>query len=144
MNVIRGHRQRLSVCVWRILCLSGFSLGILLAAPFTDAQSTGGRIRGTVIDPSGGAVAGATVTLINQATNASREVQSNANGEYVFIEVPVGTYELDATLQGFKKYVRDGLQVEVAGNVRVDITLEVGSSTESVTVEAAVKRPRPA
>jgi hypothetical protein len=137
MNITCGHRQRLSLCVWHILCLSGFSLAILLAAPFTDAQSTGGRVRGTVTDPSGGAVAGATVTLINQATNASREVQSNANGEYVFIEVPVGTYELDATLQGFKKYIRKGIALDLNQVISLDIALQIGGATESIEVTGA-------
>src|ERR1700730_566659 len=137
MNVTCGHRQRLSLCVWHILCLSGFSLAILLAAPFTDAQSTGGRIRGTVTDPSGGPLAGPTVTLINQATNASREVQSNANGEYVFIEVPVGTYELDATLQGFKKYIRKGIALDLNQVISLDIALQIGGATESIEVTGA-------
>src|SRR5260370_40509864 len=88
-------------------------LAILLAAPFAGAQSTGGRIRGTVMDPSGGAVVGATVTLINEATHATRVVQTGANGEYIFIEVPVGAYEIDATSQGFKKSARKGIPLDL-------------------------------
>src|SRR5205807_4479799 len=59
---------------------------LALVTPFAHAQSTGGRIRGTVTDPSGGAVVGATVTLINEATHATRDVQTGANGEYIFLE----------------------------------------------------------
>jgi Carboxypeptidase regulatory-like domain len=112
-------------------------MGILLAAPFADAQSTGGRIRGTVTDPSGGAVATASVTLINEATHATREVQSGENGEYIFIEVPVGTYEIDATQQGFKKYVRKGVPLDLNQVVTVDIALQIGAASESIEVTGA-------
>src|SRR6266446_5960197 len=97
---------------FRPLCSRGVFLAvfcavaILLAAPFASAQSTGGRIRGTVTDPSGGAVPAANVQLINEATHATRVVQSGSNGEYIFLEVPVGSYEIDLTIQGFKKYLR--------------------------------------
>ena len=75
-------------------------LAVLLIAAgsahlFAKAQSTGGRIRGTVTDTSGAAVTGATVTLRNEATGADRETQSGANGEYGFLEVPVGTYTME-------------------------------------------------
>jgi carboxypeptidase family protein len=110
---------------------------ILLAAPFAGAQSTGGRIRGTVTDPSGGAVATATVTLINEATHATRQVQSGENGEYIFIEVPVGRYEIDATQQGFKKYVRKGVPLDLNQVVTVDIALQIGAASESIEVTGA-------
>ncbi len=59
------------------------AVAILIAVPSAGAQSTGGRIRGTVTDPSGGAVPAATVTLINEATHATRQVQSGESGEYI-------------------------------------------------------------
>jgi hypothetical protein len=82
-----------SLCSQSILSAGILVLAILLAAPFAGAQSTGGRIRGTVTDPSGGAVAGATVTLVNEATGSTRQVQTSGTGDYTFIEMPVGTYE---------------------------------------------------
>jgi hypothetical protein len=112
-------------------------MGILLAAPFADAQSTGGRIRGTVTDPSGGAVATASVTLINEATHATREVQSGENGDYIFIEVPVGTYEIDAAIQGFKKYVRKDIALDLNQVLTVDIALQIGAASESIEVTGA-------
>jgi hypothetical protein len=112
-------------------------MGLLPAAPFGGAQSTGGRIRGTVTDPSGGAVATATVTLINEATHATREVQSGENGEYIFIEVPVGTYEIDAAIQGFKKYVRKGIPLDLNQVIAVDIALQIGAASESIEVTGA-------
>jgi Carboxypeptidase regulatory-like domain len=120
-----------------VLSFPAMTIGILLAAPFSGAQSTGGRIRGTVTDPSGGAVATATVTLINEATHSTRQVQSGENGEYIFIEVPVGTYEIDATIQGFKKYVRKGIPLDLNQVITVDIPLQIGAATESIEVTGA-------
>jgi len=121
----------------RHLIRNCFGDGILLAAPFASAQSTGGRIRGTVIDPSGSAVPAANVTLINEANHATREVQTGANGEYVFLEVPVGNYEIDATSQGFKKYTRKGIVLNLNEVVSVDLTLQIGAATEIVEVTGA-------
>jgi hypothetical protein len=101
------------------------------------AQSTGGRIRGTVTDPSGGAVASATVQLVNEGTHSTREIQSGSNGEYIFIEVPIGGYEIDVTVQGFKKYVRKGIALDLNQVLTVDIALQVGGSTEVVEVTGA-------
>jgi outer membrane receptor protein involved in Fe transport len=106
-------------------------------APSSSAQSTGGRIRGTVTDNSGASVAGAKVTLINQGTNAVREAQSGASGEYLFLEVAVGTYEVDVTVAGFKKYVRKGIPLNLDEIVGVDIALQVGGATETVEVSGA-------
>ena len=101
------------------------------------AQSTGGRIRGTVTDPSGGAVTGATVQLTNEATHAAREVQSSSNGEFVFIEVPIGSYEIAVTVQGFKKYVRKGITLDLNQVLTVDVALQLGGATDVVEVTGA-------
>jgi hypothetical protein len=113
------------------------ALAVCLAAPFAGAQSTGGRIRGTVTDPSGGAVPTANVSLINEGTHATREVQSGASGEYIFIEVPIGSYEIDLTIQGFKKYVHKGVGLDLNQVLTVDINLQLGGSTEVVEVTGA-------
>jgi len=82
-------------------------------------------------------VANAAVEAKNTATGAVYPVASSATGNYTIAQLPAGAYELTVTVPGFKKYVRGGLQVEVAATVRIDVALEVGGSTESVTVEAA-------
>jgi outer membrane receptor protein involved in Fe transport len=123
-----------------ILSAAIFALAFLLAvaaAPFAAAQSTGGRIRGTVSDPSGSAVPAATVTLINEATHATRDVQSGSTGEYVFIEVPVGSYEINVAAQGFKKFVRKGVPVNLNEAITVDLVLQLGGATEVVEVTGA-------
>jgi len=125
------------VCCRNILLAVLLSMVFLLSARCAGAQSTGGRIRGTVTDESGGAVVGAKVTLINEATNASREVQTSATGEYLFLEVPVGTYEVDANQQGFKKSARKGIVLVLNAIASVDITLQVGSNVDTVEVTGA-------
>src|SRR5580692_6311329 len=106
MKVDARRRRSLLLRGLRVCSLATFVFAILFAARLSFAQSTGGRIRGTVSDPSGGAVSGAKVTLISGATNVAREAETSATGEYLFIEVPVGSYEIDVNQPGFKKYVR--------------------------------------
>ena len=135
MNVDALCLRSLSLRSSRVLSLASVGLAILIiAAPFAGAQSTGGRIRGTVSDPSSAAVAAAKVTLINEATNAMRDGETGANGDYLFIEVPVGTYEIDVTQQGFKKYVRKGIGLDLNEVISVDIVLQLGTSAETVEV----------
>ncbi len=120
-----------------ILCIALVMLAMLLATPFAGAQSTGGRIRGTVIDSSGAAIAAAKVSIINEATHATRDAEAGANGEYIFLEVPVGTYEVDAQSTGFKKYVRKGIVLNLNEVVNLDITLQVGSAVDTIEVTGA-------
>jgi hypothetical protein len=123
-------------------CPRSFSLSILAIAaltfaPIIAAQSTGGRIRGTVSDPSGAAVVSAKVTLINEGTNVSRDVDTGSNGEYLLVEVPIGSYEIDVTQQGFKKYVRKGIALDLNEVISIDIALQLGTTAETVEVTGA-------
>jgi len=118
-----------------ILCCAVLVLSfLLLSAPHSNAQSTSGRVRGTVTDASGGAVAGATVRLINVATNVAREAITSSSGEYLFLEVPVATYLIEVNQAGFKKFVHKDISVDLNAVVTVDISLQVGGSTETVEV----------
>ncbi|MBV9504327.1 MAG: TonB-dependent receptor [Acidobacteriia bacterium] len=114
----------------RLVCVVG-----LVSAAF--GQSDRGTITGTISDPAGAVIASASVEAKNTANGAVYNAASSATGNYTIAQLPVGDYELSVTVAGFKKFVRTGLVVEVAGTLRVDATLEVGSNTESVTVEAA-------
>ena len=116
---------------WKV----GFCLGVVALGLW--AQTDRGTITGTIADPAGALVASAAIEARNVATGAVYQAASSATGNYTIAQLPAGAYEVSVTLPGFKKYVRGGLQVEVAGNVRIDIVLEVGAATESVTVEAA-------
>jgi hypothetical protein len=124
---LNGNRLRL-VC----------ALAIMLAtAVFSNAQSTGGRMRGTVTDASGGAITGAKLLLTNEANGTQRDTESGSNGEYIFLEVPVGTYQIEGTQQGFKKYFRKGLVVNLNEVVSFDIPLQIGGTSEVVEVTGA-------
>jgi len=130
-------RNASGFCGTRSFLFSILAIGILMTLPSAGAQSTGGRIRGTVTDPSGAAVVAAKVTLINEATNVSRDVDTGANGEYLLIEVPVGSYEIDVSQQGFKKYVRKGIALDLNQAISVDIILQLGTTAETVEVTGA-------
>src|SRR5215472_15995011 len=101
------------------------------------AQSDRGTVTGTVTDPAGAVVATAPIVARNIETGVVYQAATSATGNYTIAELPVGTYEVSVTVPGFNKYPRAGLQVGVAQTLRVDIPLEVGSSTESVTVTEA-------
>jgi hypothetical protein len=137
MKVHARFRQLRSTGCRSTASVTILAVAFCFAAPFADAQSTGGRIRGTVMDTSGGAVPAASVTLINEATHATRDVQSGANGEYIFLEVPVGTYEINSASKGFKKYARKGIVLNLNEVVSVDITLQIGAASEVVEVTGA-------
>lgn len=136
MNRVKQLQLR-SVCSRGILPAAILGVVMVLVAPWLGAQSTGGRIRGTVSDASGGSVVGAKVTLINEGTNTTRETQTSATGEYLFLEVPVGSYEIDVNQQGFKKYSRKGIVLVLNEIASVDVALQLGGSTEVVEVTGA-------
>ncbi|MGH9901479.1 MAG: carboxypeptidase regulatory-like domain-containing protein, partial [Pyrinomonadaceae bacterium] len=97
------------------------------------------RVTGTVLDTSGAAVADATVTLTNPATNLSLTTQTASTGTYVFDSVQVGTYTVAVEASGFKKIVSTGNVVNINQPATVDVTLEPGGVTEVVTVEASAE-----
>src|SRR6202795_3166919 len=130
--------QLQSVCCHSILIAAVLALfSFFFTDSVANAQSTGGRIRGTVTDASGGAVVGAKVTLINEGTNITREAQTSSSGEYLFLEVTVGTYEVNVSQTGFKKYARKGIVLLLTEMATVHIPLRVGSTVNIVEVTGA-------
>ena len=105
------------------------------AALFSQAASTG-SVAGTVMDPQGAAVAGATVTLTDAATSIPRASVTNDSGRYVFVDVPPGKYSLTVSKTGFRnaKLVDQVVQVGVA--LTLNVTMEIGSVAETVEVTA--------
>jgi hypothetical protein len=120
-----------------VLLILAFVFYGIIATTNSPAQSTGGRIRGTVTDATGGAVTGAKIVIINQATGAQRDAESGSNGEYILLEVPVGTYEVQVNQAGFKKYLRKGIVLSLNEVLTLDVVLVVGGSTEVVEVTGA-------
>lgn len=108
-----------------------------LAAPGL-AQSTAanGAIEGTVSDNSGGVLPGVTVTVTGLDTGVERTVVSNENGLYRLPLLPLGGYRVVVELQGFKKYERTGVQLSAGQTAVIDVTLEVGDLSETISVTA--------
>src|SRR5829696_2377592 len=116
------------------------ALLLTLAAAAAHAQGTASRVTGVVTDPSGAVVEGATVTLTNEGTNVTFTTTTTDAGAYVFDSVQVGVYTVAVEMQGFKKFVSSGNQVNVNQPATVDVALEVGGLSDVVTVEASVER----
>src|SRR5215510_3409213 len=98
------------------------------------AQSDSGQISGFVRDAQQGALAGATITVTNEATRARRTTVTNSTGYYVLPDVPVGIYTVRAELSGFKKFEKTGIRLTASSQIAVDAILELGSLEETVTV----------
>jgi hypothetical protein len=115
---------------------SAICLAFLLSLiPSTlSAQGTGGRIIGRVADASGAVLAKVKVTLVNEATNVSRDALTNDGGDYDFVEVPVGTYRLEFDLTGFKKNVRRGVALDINQVITLNMTMQIGATQEVVDV----------
>ncbi len=98
------------------------------------AQQDRGTFTGTVTDPSGGAIPGVMITIKNINTGAVYNSETNEVGQYTVPNLPIGQYSLTFESPGFKQTVRDGLTLQIAQIARVDVMLEIGATTESVTV----------
>jgi hypothetical protein len=116
---------------WFVVCLAAVSL---LIPNLLSAQGTSGRIVGRVSDAAGAVLPNVKVTLVNEATSASRDGKTNDNGDYDFVEVPVGTYRLEFDLTGFKKNVRRGVNLDINQVITLNMTMQVGATQEVVDV----------
>lgn len=105
-----------------------------------NGQGTTSRVTGTVQDSAGASVAGATVTLTNDATGVSFNTQTSESGTYSFDLVQVGTYTVTIEKQGFKKHISQANPVNVNQPATINTTLETGGLTETVTVQAGVEQ----
>jgi Carboxypeptidase regulatory-like domain len=121
--------RRLSLVVLS-LCL------VLLACPWVRGQSTYGALTGTVTDSSGAAVAAAQVTLTNLGTGDKRVQPTGDDGLYSFVNLNPGQYRVDVEKAGFKHVSRQPIVVEVQQSGKIDISLQVGSVTETLEVTA--------
>src|SRR5437870_8687823 len=100
------------------------------------SQTATGVITGVVTDASGATVSGTKITLVHQKTNQTREQVANSAGIYEFRALPRGLYTLQAEKPGFKKGEVRGVQLTVAQTLQLDMRLELGQLSDSVTVEA--------
>ncbi|MBA2306403.1 MAG: carboxypeptidase regulatory-like domain-containing protein [Acidobacteria bacterium] len=121
------------------LRLVGGLVSLLLASPLLAQTATTASMSGRVTDAQGAAVPGATVTLTDRSTNQSRTAVSDSQGRYGFPNLPPGTYDLSATLSGFKTAQITGLILEATRPVIQDVGLEVGGLTDEVTISATAE-----
>ena len=96
-----------------------------------------GQLTGRITDATGAAVAGASVTLVNIATNASRSTVTTGDGDYTFASIPPGIYNVKVEHSGFRIAAANSVEVQVQQTVRQDLSLEVGQVNESVQVSAS-------
>ena len=121
------NRRRLGVLI--------VFLAVLAALPSSSFAQQTASIRGIVQDGSGAVVGGADVQATNLDTGQTLQTVTTLSGIYVLGNVPVGIYRVEATLDGFKRFVRDSVSVNTATATDVNIVLEIGDVTESVTIE---------
>src|SRR5215469_4508489 len=124
MHTLRAMRAiRLTFC-FAVLVISLFS------------QAGTGTITGTVVDPAGAVVAGASIEITDTETGVVHPTITTSTGAYTVNNLPIGTYSVSVTVAGFKKFSRVGLSLAATQVLAIPIALDVGASTESVTVQA--------
>src|SRR5262249_29400133 len=113
-----------------LVVLAAFAFLALGSAMSQDTAS----ITGTVRDASGAIVPGAEVSIVSNAIGVTRAATTNADGAYLAPGLPAGKYDLSVRAKGFKVYQAQGIVLQVADKVRVDVTLQVGQVSETITV----------
>jgi len=120
----------------RFASLSKLLLLLIFHTAIVYAQDSGGSLRGSVADASGATVANTKITAINTDTGFARFTISDEKGNYVLVSLPIGHYRLEARADGFKKYIRDGITLDVNQAATVPIQLAVGTNTQEIEVKA--------
>jgi Carboxypeptidase regulatory-like domain len=128
--MIRIRRCREAVLAFLLLIAIFFPASLF-------AQIDTGGITGTVTDPTGAVVSGATVTLTNTATSVPQTTRSTSTGTYSFTGVRPGTYSLEAEAPGFETFIDHGLLIHVQQTLTVDVHFVTGAVSQQVTVTAA-------
>jgi len=113
-----------------------FACTVLILAPAVLAQETSGIIQGTVSDPAGALVVGASVSVVNDSTAYTRNASTGTDGSYAFTELPPGHYHVTVVKQGFKTENQKDVELHVASTVVLNVKLTVGNAAETVTIEA--------
>ncbi len=121
--------------------LSKLPLVLCLGAAMLPAQTTRDQsIAGTVQDASGAVVPNATVTVVNEETNLTRSASTNASGNYVVSDLPIGHYDVSAIATGFKKFVLTKVELTVGQQTTVNIAMQLGNVNEAITVRSEAAR----
>src|SRR5580700_784799 len=121
--------------VWKF---AAAAIAVLLVCLPLFSQSTQGTIQGTVTDQSGGVIAGAAVSLMDVARGVTRALTTDGAGEYVATSLTPGTYTVRVEAKGFRTVEHSGVLVEVGQNLRVDLIVQPGEQTQTITVTGEV------
>jgi hypothetical protein len=121
--------QQIRLAAWVAGCLVSIS-------SLSHGQINTASLLGTVTDPQGAVVSGANVAVENVGTRSSQTTQTDGSGSYVIERLPVGEYTLTVTAPGFKRFQRTEIKLDATQRVKIDVAMEVGGVTESVTVTA--------
>ncbi|MSO20933.1 MAG: TonB-dependent receptor [Acidobacteria bacterium] len=116
----------------RLYTIHVLALALLLTPPLR--AQVGGKLEGVITDSSKSVVPGAMVTATNTETGIARESTTNAQGRFVFNALPPARYDIAASMTGFKTTLRQSITVSIGGDAIIDLTLEVGTVAEQVTV----------
>jgi hypothetical protein len=117
--------------------LGAGALALLLCFPLL-SQTSQGTIQGGVFDQSGGAIAGATLTVIDVARGVARTLTTDGAGQYIANGLTPGTYTVRAEARGFRNVEHSGVLLEVGQNIRVDLVVQPGEQTQTITVTGEV------
>lgn len=111
---------------------------LVLAVAVCPGQQTNGRIQGSVVDPTGAGVPGATITAERVETGGVRRALSGPHGLYSIPALPPGSYELTVTADGFRRATGEQIGLEIGGDAKVDFALELGEMADEVTVQGVL------
>jgi Carboxypeptidase regulatory-like domain/TonB dependent receptor len=117
-----------------LLCVALLVVVVAILMPSSAKGQTAGEITGQVLDNSKASIAGATVTAKNVGTGETRAVQTDSQGHYRITELRIGTYDISAEHQGFRREVKTGVLLNVAATVELNFTIQVGSVNEEIVV----------
>ncbi|HEX4032342.1 MAG TPA: carboxypeptidase regulatory-like domain-containing protein [Terracidiphilus sp.] len=120
----------------RIALAALAAVAAILGSIPANAVGPTGKIVGSVYDPTGAPVAGASVTATNEGTGEARQIASDSSGNFAFPILPVGNYKVKVAATGFQAFEQTGIVLQVDQNVTVNVHLQVGSSSEVVQVSA--------
>ncbi len=127
-------RNRVRFAIYFAVLLSSITVARLAG------QTLFGRISGSVTDPTGAAVPGVKVTIVNAGTQAARMVTTDNRGFYVAENLPIGSYQVAVEHPGFRKETRGGYQLAADGHITADFTLQVGEASQTVEVMAQAQQ----
>src|SRR5690349_18638007 len=130
----KSRLARIGCRVWSPLCLCLLALILSPGVRVANAQALYGSIVGNVTDPQGAATPGVTVVATNTQTGLKVETTTDTDGSYTIRNLLPGTYDLTATLQGFREHEQKAVPVNAGNPVRINITLALGNVSETVEV----------